>query len=388
MPHITFYDSNSEMVGVSRRRTDTSDDSVGSSNSDGEASYKSRSTAPTEYSTRPSITSNGAWISKDDNHGRQLSEEPEYIDDPRTSVETYASTVPSDEDRQEEEDPVYEVPEFTQETYWSDVLPATPADFSELFPSSRRLTISHDDSTIDGNMNLRIDTQVNTTSGRKRDIQLFHLRIHDLKNREFSLRRYCRESGREVCHSVRKYQKPAAEKRPTFQRSLTNTISGAFHRTKSEGRTSTLSNLKRNDSGYGSVPNETAGKISRPPTSDRDAQKGTCVSLPTNTTKLEFSNYAQVDVKRRSGKGGKHYDFDYWGTQYSWKRAVKKDGASNEVSFYLKRGGSDHSIARIVPEVLSTTESQEEIAKGGWIPPCSMWITDEKILSSVTDASE
>ena len=392
MTYITFYDSNSEMVGVSRRRTDTSDDSVDSINSDGEASsYKSRSTVPSEYSGRPSLTSNGTRGStgpKTYSQVQKPSEEPAFVDDPRSSVETYASTVPSDEEAQEEEYPVYEVPEYRQDAYLCDTLPATPADFSALFPSSRRLTVRHDDTTIDGNMNLRIDTQVKTTSGQKRDIQLFHFRMHDLKNREFSLRRYCRESGREVCHSVRKYQKPAAEKRPTFQRSLTNTISGAFHRTLSDHRSHTLTNLKRSDSGYGSFSGENSNKISQSPTSDRDSHKSTSVSLPTNTTKLEFSNYAQVDVKRRSGKGGKRYDFEYWGSHYSWKRTVKKDGSSAEVSYYLMRNGSDHSVARIVPEVMSASQSSEEIAKGGWIPPCSLWITDENIMNDATDASE
>ena len=388
MPHITFYDSNEEMVGVSRRRTDDSEDSVRSLTSDGEQSYKSRSTALTEYSTRPSLTGNDMWGSKGDGQIEQLSEEPEQIEDPRASVETYTSTIPSDGESYEEEDPVYEVPEYKQDEYCSDTLTATPADFSALFPSSRRLLIRHDDTTVDGNMNLRIETQVHTTSGRDRDIQLFHLRMHDLKNREFSFRRYSRDSGREVCHSVRKYQKPAAEKRPSIQRSLTSTISGAFHRTKSDHRMHTVSGLKRNDSGYGSIPSETASKASRPPTADGDAQKGTSVSLPTNTTKLEFSNYAQVDVKRRSGKGGKRYDFEYWGSHYSWKRMVKKDGSSSEVSYYLMRKGSDHSIARVVPEVLSTVEAGEETAKGGWIPSSSLWITDEKIMENVTDASE
>jgi hypothetical protein len=374
------------MVGVSRRKTESSDDSARSSNSGDEQSYKSRSTAPTEYSTRPSLKSSkgrslGADVRRD-----EISEEFGNEDNPRISTETYASTLASEPELQEDQDAEYEVPDYHQERYYSDIVPATPADFSALFPSSRRLTIRHDD-TIDGNLNLRIDTQVKTSGGRRQDIQLFHLRMHDLKNREFSLRRYCRDSGREVCHSVRKYQKPAAEQRPTFQRSLTNTISGAF-RSKSSGQATTLSSLKRNDSGYGSIPGEQANKSSRPTTSERDTLKGTSVSLPTNTTKLEFSNYAQVDIKRRGAKSGKRYEFEYWGSQYAWKRSVKKDGTSSEISYYLKTGDGDHSIARIVPEVMSSNQINEESAKGGWIPPCSMWITDEKIINNATDASE
>ncbi|KAI9695485.1 MAG: hypothetical protein M1820_008587 [Bogoriella megaspora] len=388
MPHITFYDSNSEMVGISPRRTDASEDSVASTMTDGERSYKSRSTAPTEYSTLYTSRSPDMYEDKLDYGKSQTADESKYQDDPRSSVETYASTNPSEEDLVEVEgDTVYEIPEYRHEAYGSGVLPATPADFAELFPSSRRLTIHHDDTTLDGNMNLRIDTQVTTQSGRKQDLQLFHFRMHDIKNREFSFRRYCRESGREVCHSVRKYQKPAAEKRPTFSRSLTNTITGPF-RSKSDNRAPTASNLKRNDSGYASMAQESTSKTSRPPSSDGEPQRGTCVSLPTNTTKLEFSNYAQVDVKRRGTKNGKRYEFDYWGNQYSWKRTVKKDGPCQEISYHLMQNGSDQSIARIVPEVMSNNECRDEKSKGGWIPPCSMWITDEKVFNLATDASD
>ncbi|MBE7181245.1 MAG: hypothetical protein INR71_08560, partial [Terriglobus roseus] len=40
------------------------------------------------------------------------------------------------------------------------IYPATPSDFAELFPSSRELLIRHDDTTVDGNMNLRVDADV------------------------------------------------------------------------------------------------------------------------------------------------------------------------------------------------------------------------------------
>src|SRR5438045_7130949 len=88
------------------------------------------------------------------------------------------------------------------------------------FPSSRRLLIQHDDSTLDGNMNLRIETEHN---GGKPPHQLFHLRMHDLKSRQFSFRRHCRESGREVCHCNRKLALPLVE-RPGLQRSVSNAL--------------------------------------------------------------------------------------------------------------------------------------------------------------------
>ncbi|RAL65797.1 hypothetical protein DID88_005462 [Monilinia fructigena] len=56
---------------------------------------------------------------------------------------------------------------------------------------------------------------------------------------------------------------------------------------------------------------------------------------PTNTTKLEFSNYAQIDVKRRGTKALKRYEFEYWGHSYSWKRVMEKDGEGKAISYHL-----------------------------------------------------
>jgi hypothetical protein len=66
----------------------------------------------------------------------------------------------SEEDNGPDELPEFEVPEYSTEPYVANVIAATPSDFSELFPSHRRLQIRHDDSTLDGNMNLRVDTEV------------------------------------------------------------------------------------------------------------------------------------------------------------------------------------------------------------------------------------
>lgn len=52
-----------------------------------------------------------------------------------------------------------------------------------------------------------------------------------------------------------------------------------------------------------------------------------------------------------------------------------------EVSYHLVRRNNHHVVARIFPEPLSEAEAKTEQEKGGWIPPCSMRITDQKILT-------
>lgn len=131
-----------------------------------------------------------------------------------------------------------------------DVRPATSQDFAELFPTSRELKIRHDDTTMDGNMNLSVQTPVTTSCGYSRNIVLFHLRMYDLKTRDFSLRRYCRESGREIVHSTRKSSRRPSNSRPGFQRSLSNAL--AAFKSKSELKQKPAS-LKRHDSGYDSM---------------------------------------------------------------------------------------------------------------------------------------
>ncbi|KAM0796081.1 hypothetical protein BDR22DRAFT_567082 [Usnea florida] len=110
--------------------------------------------------------------------------------------------------------------------------------------------IRHDSTTIDGNMNLRVDTKARELDGGKIDLQLFHLRMYDVKRREFSLRRYSRDSGREVCISSRKYTKPSVIRRPGLPWSMSNAFSSWL--SKSESKTSATTSLKRHDSGYDS----------------------------------------------------------------------------------------------------------------------------------------
>jgi hypothetical protein len=361
--------------------TASSDDSYRQRTSGSDRSYQTATTAYSEDTPlkRPSISRQHETC-----HGRierplvRFFPEREPLASPKTSVETYASTVPSEEALSDGLGE-YELPEYTAEQYDS-VVPSTPSDFSELFPSDRRLTIRHDDTTLDGNMNLRIDTEVRA-NGRRCDMTLFHLRMHDLKERQFSLRRYCRDSGREVCHSVLKTQKPVAEKRPGFQRSLSNALSSMLP--KSDTKVPTMSSLKRNDSGYGSIHSVEFDDGPLPVVDERKNQQ-----QMTHTMKLEFSNYAQLDVTRVGTKSGKRYEFDYWGVNYAWKRIVHGQQDSVVTRFHLVKAGSEQVLAHIVPVALSRSEARQEEAKGGWIAPCSMWIDDNSIIESQKDVSE
>ncbi|KAL8812584.1 MAG: hypothetical protein Q9223_002724 [Gallowayella weberi] len=356
-----------------RYRDDTSDSGYS------ESSDHSRSTAPTDHSGRPSLRYHTPVSELYAKRGWDQDSYDVY-EDPRSSAETYASTVPSVTDL-DDELPPFEVPESLDEPLASTAEPSTPHEFAEYFPSGRKLLIRHDDSTLDGNMNLRVDTEIRDAGTPRLDLTLFHLRMHDLKNREFSLRRYCRDSGREVCHSSRKYTKPAAISRPGLQRSMGSALSS--FRSKTEPKNATKTSLKRHDSGYDSMLDEDMSLEA-----EKQNPKSRSLPLPTNTTQLEFSNYAHLDVKRRGAKTSKRYEFEYWGTSYCWKRVAVKVGQFQEVSYHLINTGTAATVAHIVPATMTPAELQEEEDKGGWVPPCLMWISDQGILSGLTDVAD
>ncbi|KAF2395706.1 hypothetical protein EJ06DRAFT_484634 [Trichodelitschia bisporula] len=374
-----------------RDDTDARDSEESSRRSD--ASYRSYSTAPTERSERdrqPGLPRRETCHARLE--GRR--EVPPFVYDASSASVDSVSTIASDEsDAEQEEDDfsAYEADEYDAEHYRSDALPASPLDFSELFPSARRLVIHHDDSTVDGNMNLRIDTSVELKwSGKKRDMTLFHLRMHDLKSRHFSLRRYCRDSGREVCSTARKYQQPATAKRPPLQKSFSSAFATLRRQTLEHKAPGNNASISRQDSGYGSLNGDGAaadeeadvqsiGKVRTKP----------AARLPTNTIKLEFSNYAHVNVKRRgTGANNKRYQFEYWGHQYSWKRCVRTEGHEEEVSYHLVRDDKYDALAHIVPVPLTTSQVEEERFKGGWVPPCSMWISDQDVIDGSPDLAD
>ncbi|KAM7218167.1 hypothetical protein V8F06_006458 [Rhypophila decipiens] len=378
-------------------------------------SYGSQSTAPTSLYTSPRPSDLKTLGSSSGSHEAPKSRpayarcepSPEASLYPRSSVETCASTTASSQDL----DPMdidaspldYEyssippLPAYRRELVEPNVRASTPQDFAKLFPSLNRLTIRHDEFTSDGNMNLRVDTVV--TGRRRTAIQLFHLRMYDLAKREFSLRRYCRDSGREVCNSKRKFIEPAAvkpkteEQRPTLKRSMTTAFKTLGGRPALRRAQSGMAALNRRpDTSDSSCDADdellrNTSNLSRLSLDSRAPKTKTQRPVPTNTIKLEFSNYARVDVNRRGGKNNKRYEFSWWGHRYSWKRSFDKQ--LNIVSFHLIRDGNANApVAHIVPETRSPSQVMADENAGGWVPPCFMWIADETIVDAVTDVAD
>ena len=158
-------------------------------------------------------------------------------------------------------------------------------------------------------------------------------------------------------------------------------------RSKSDNRMATVSSLKRSDSGYDSMSDDGGDDVKPCKFGCRASSKGGTLPLPTNTTKIEFSNYAHVDLKRRGTKSSKRYEFEYWGEAFAWKRSAKKVGKAKEISYHLYNTETLVSVAHIVPIPMTPAEACEEERKGGWVPPCSMWISDGRILQASTDVA-
>ncbi|KAL2165068.1 hypothetical protein VTH06DRAFT_364 [Thermothelomyces fergusii] len=403
-----------------RQPSNQSSSSHGSRSRRSRDSYASHSTAPTSlYSSpcpsdlrsSPSSTGTGAYAATKHRQPYDSRDDvsPTTSLYPRSSVETYASTTASREDVDAvypdetvdfEDDSIPPLPVYRREVVEPYVRPATPQEFAKLFPSLNRLTIRHDEFTSDGNMNLRIDTVV--TGRRRTAIQLFHLRMYDLAKREFSLRRYSRDSGREVCNSKRKFTEPAVQRpktagdeRPTLKRSMSSAL-----KTLGGGRAPILRRAKsgmtvqgRPGTAYSTCGGDdddlvfNASNRSRLSLDGRLARSKAQRPTPTNTIKLEFSNYARVDVNRRGGKGNKRYEFEWWGHRYEWKRAVDKQLGA--VSFHLIRDGNTSApVAHIVPESRAPSQVFADDNAGGWVPPCFMWIADESVLHAKTDVAD
>jgi len=374
MPSRTSYE-------WSRRSNQSSSRSDYGSDHSNSGSDHSNSTALTESSELPSLQQ---YDTNGNPYKKSSLDKPQYeyleYTRPQTSSLTYTSSISSEEDF-DDDLPPFQVPDEGHEAVIPTALASSPQEFAGYFPSAQKLWLRHDDSTMDGNMNLRVDTQARMYDGGNVDLTLFHLRMHDLKRREFSLRRYCRDSGREVCHSTRKYTKPSVMTRPGLQRSMSNALSSL--RSKSETKTSTMTGLKRHDSGYDSMPEEEVEEeaVNRSPRSSNN------LPMPTDTTELEFSNYSHIEVKRRGAKASKRYEFEYWGTKYAWKRVAVRSGNFKEISYHLVRTKTSESLAHIVPIPRSISDMREESAKGGWVPPCALTF-EESVLNSSTDLAE
>lgn len=326
---------------------------------------------------------------------------------PSTSVETYNSAF-SDSgslDSTDDEGSVDALPAPTEDDippmlpqYRASIVdplvrPSTPEAFGHLFPSMDRLSIHHDDLTYDGNMNLRVDTSVHYTGRRPLTIQLFHLRMQDLARREFSLRRYCRDSGREVCNSRRAYAQPrAVYRRPAIQRSVSSafhSLKSPFHRTSNTSLDPQSKRPPTGDSGASSSWDTASMRFMRMRTDSWSGDRApppASTLVPTDSIKLEFSNYARVDVTRRESRGSIRYVFKWWGHEYAWRRVV--DATLGTTSFHLVRDSRGEHVAHIMPEVRSPNQVEADEWAGGWVPPCHMWISDQSIVDSETDVAE
>ena len=294
-------------------------------------------------------------------------------EDPRASTETYASTSASETEAEPSKPPSV-CPMMRNICYQPDALATSPAEFGELFPSTRRMLIQHDDTTPDGNLNLRLDTELTVSKGHKVKLTLFHLRMYDLSERQFSLRRYQRQSGREVCNSKRKYLKPTAKSSSSHprRRSITSALTKLNLRTlKSKPRPKTPQQVEEEQE------------------SDDDldflaAQADVKATIPTTSVSLEFSNYAQVELKR-SRRGESKYDFEYWGDRFTWRRTVYRDETELVFSFELINLSSGICIAHITPDKLSQRQTRQEAAQGSWVPPCSMRLNEKDVSNDLGD---
>lgn len=376
------------------------------SHSTAPTSIYTSSTEPSDLKTSQSEASSHAYTA-----AAKYRQAYAYCDDfdsdaspyPRSSVESFASTTASvhdldamdvDETPMEDDCCIPPLPVYRRELVEPNVRPSTPQDFAKFFPSLNRLTIRHDEFTSDGNMNLRVDTVL--TGRRRTAIQLFHLRMYDLAKREFSLRRYCRDSGREVCNSKRKYTEPTTAKpkagedaRPTLARSVSTAIKTLGGRPMLRRAMSTAAS--RPNTGYSTSDGDDElndrSNLSALSLDSRGGKSRFHRPMPTNTIKLEFSNYARVDVHRRGSRNNKRYEFEWWGHRYNWKRTVDKQ--LGLVSFHLIRDGDVNApVAHITPETRSPSQVLADESAGGWVPPCFMWIADESIVDAVTDVAD
>jgi hypothetical protein len=286
----------------------------------------------------------------------------ELFEHAKASNATYCTTVASFDDY-EDDSGSYEYFNYHDKTPRNEAIPATPAEFAQLFPSRRRFQVKHDDASIDGDMNIRVDTDVNDRGSIPKYITLFHLRMYDLHKREFSLRRYGRDCGREVAHTHQKFEKTVS-KRPVLA------MTKAFQSFRGKSEQEKQMTLNRQDSGYGSHDDEEE-ETERPRSSN-----GSEETKATNTLTLEFSNYAHVELTRKGAKASRKYDFEYWGKNYSWKRLMRRNPATGEeeTSYQLVNNGTTSIVAVILPDPRSSLDTQD--FGGEFVPACSFYFKD------------
>ncbi|KAI5285197.1 hypothetical protein KEM54_000758 [Ascosphaera aggregata] len=301
----------------------------------------------------------------------------DHVDLAGNSMVTYASTDESELEDEDEEPPI-EVARKRRENHPAKTVPTTPPTFGSLFPSTRRLMIQHDDSS-DGNMNLRIDTFIPKNGRDDFRVILFHLRMHDLYRRKFSLRRYCRNSGREVCHSERIEGAPGKE--GPYDHKGNHHLNLAFRGAHAKQQNN---ELRR----YASAPQRLNNKHTDSGDSSPDSVPMGRRRQMTDAIKLEFSNYAHVTITRRGRDSSVHYDFEYWGVKYQWKKMTLRRKTGQDAAYCLYPVRRSTSIARINFSVLTPEEIDEEEKKGGWVLPCSIRINDPMTYAKGGDIAD
>jgi len=170
-------------------------------------------------------------------------------------------------------------------------------------------------------------------------------------------------------------EKPASPKRPGLQRSVSRALQSI--RGKSESEKQMV--LNRQDSGYCSNPDDEDEEERPRSRESNDEQKS-------SSFRLEFSNYAHVEVNRKGIKGSRKYDFEYWGKNYSWKRLIRRHPATgdDEISYSLVNNGNGSIVASIVPD---PNNSMDEEA-GEFIPACTLQLKDATLQDLHADVAD
>ncbi|KAG5915039.1 hypothetical protein E4U53_004564 [Claviceps sorghi] len=281
----------------------------------------------------------------------------------------------------------------------SPLRPSDPRSFRHLFPSPDCLLIRHDNTTPDGNMNLRVDTLAGGRGRGPVTVQLFHLRMLDLAGRHFSLRRYCRDSGREVCFSKRAYTSPGdsgtarhKRQRRGIQRSVSSAlryVTGRLHRSRAP-RPSCLSlpppPPSPSPSAASAATSTRSASPANGPTPSPSPSPPPAPLAPTDTIRLEFNNYARVQLTRRDPK---RYRFEWWGHTYTWRRTAPGPGPGpgpGTISLAL-RDDTRRVLARVHHHPLPPAEADSLRRAGDWVPPCCLWFR-ASVVTGPRDVAE
>lgn len=279
--------------------------------------------------------------------------------------------------------PKFKVPLTRHDVYASDAISSGPADFAELFSPNRKLFIHHDDATSDGNMHLRVDTVVSNSCGRSQKVILFHLQMHDLKDRHFSLQRHCRDSEWTICSSSREYAPalPATRETPPYvQQSLGQPMQSLV--LKQDAPITTRGSNMWQDPGYDPIARELRCLS---PAGLRSSK----MPIPqVNLIRLDFWNDAYINISRQGSGRSKRYEYDFLGTKYEWKRQLCRGRHFQEFSYHLINAKTSRLIAHITPEPLTAKEAQEEQDFGGWVPPCTMQIIDRRVFQTLSGVAD